>query len=143
LIKFYSTASDTSLIQPNPINKKLKMSFLIQRAPIRSQVLRGIRSSNAGIRSFTASSTRALKESDRHTDGLAEKNEHHKQDTIAKAKAGKGHWKPELASDSEEAVNADRAHKGETPEEMQKKTASHAEEKHKAGTSQHDGFGGN
>jgi len=119
------------------------MSFLISRAPIRSQVLRGVRSSNASIRSFTVSSARALKESDRHTEDLAEKNEHHKQDLLAKQKAGKGHWKPELASDSEEAVNADRAHKGETPEELAKKTSSHAEEKHKAGTSQHDGLGGN
>lgn len=31
-------------------------------------------------------------------------NEKHKQDQLAKQKEGKGHWKPELASDSEEAV---------------------------------------
>ncbi len=34
--------------------------------------------------------------------------ERHKQDSLAKQKAGKGHWKPELASDSEESVKADR-----------------------------------
>jgi hypothetical protein len=31
-------------------------------------------------------------------------NEHHKQDQLKKQKEGKGHWKPELASNSEEAV---------------------------------------
>lgn len=32
-------------------------------------------------------------------------NEKHKQDLLQKQKDGKGHWKPELASDSEEAVS--------------------------------------
>jgi hypothetical protein len=35
---------------------------------------------------------------------LAEQNEKHKQDLLNKQKEGKGHWKPELASNSEEAV---------------------------------------
>jgi hypothetical protein len=35
---------------------------------------------------------------------LAEQNEKHKQDQLKKQKDGNGHWKPELASDSEEAV---------------------------------------
>jgi hypothetical protein len=35
----------------------------------------------------------------------AELNERHKQDQLQKQKEGKGHWKPELASNSEEAVN--------------------------------------
>ena len=34
----------------------------------------------------------------------ASDNEKHKQDQLTKQKEGKGHWKPELASDSEEAV---------------------------------------
>ena len=34
----------------------------------------------------------------------ASENEKHKQDQLTKQKEGKGHWKPELASDSEEAV---------------------------------------
>ncbi|KAI9650643.1 hypothetical protein NHQ30_000663 [Ciborinia camelliae] len=34
----------------------------------------------------------------------AVENERHKQDQLAKQKEGKNHWKPELASDSEEAV---------------------------------------
>ena len=32
------------------------------------------------------------------------KYEEHKQDQLKKQKEGKGHWKPELASNSEEAV---------------------------------------
>ena len=36
---------------------------------------------------------------------LAALNEKHKQDQLQKQKEGKGHWKPELASDSEEAVS--------------------------------------
>jgi len=47
----------------------------------------------------------ALKESDRHNPDQAESNERHKQDQLQKQKEGKGHWKPELASDSEEAVS--------------------------------------
>jgi len=95
-------------------------------------------------RAFGTSSIRALKESDRDSPDLAEKNEKHKQDLIQKAKAGKGHWKPELASDSEEAVNADRHehgnHSKEGLEELQKRTAEHAEKKHKHGTSQDPGM---
>lgn len=58
-------------------------------------------------------------------------NEKHKDDALQKQKEGKGHWKPELASDSEEAVAADRHEGSESIEEMQKKTADHAEKKHK------------
>ena len=34
----------------------------------------------------------------------AENNDKHIKDGLQKQKDGKGHWKPELASDSEEAV---------------------------------------
>ncbi|ESZ96711.1 hypothetical protein SBOR_2904 [Sclerotinia borealis F-4128] len=54
-------------------------------------------------RTFASSSVRGLKESDRHNPEQAAENEHHKQDQLAKQKEGKNHWKPELASDSEEA----------------------------------------
>jgi len=37
-------------------------------------------------------------------DGRAEEAEHHKQDQLQKQKEGKGHWKDELASDSESIV---------------------------------------
>jgi hypothetical protein len=59
----------------------------------------------------------------------------HRDDAVQKAKNGKGHWKPELASDSEEAVAADRQehadHSKDGIKELQKKTEKHAEEKHK------------
>ncbi|TVY41326.1 hypothetical protein LSUB1_G001815 [Lachnellula subtilissima] len=91
-------------------------------------------------RAFTSSSMRALKESDRHNPDAAEANEKHKQDQLQKQKDGKGHWKPELASDSEEAITADRHEGHGSIEEMQKKTADHAEKKHKYGTSQDPGL---
>jgi len=80
-------------------------------------------------RAFTNTSVRALKEDDR--DNPAADNERHKQDLLEKQKSGKGHWKPELASNSEEAVAADRQAGDHSVEELQKKTAKHAEEKHK------------
>jgi len=87
-----------------------------------------------------SSGVRALKEDDRHRDDQGEENEKHKQDQLQKQKDGKGHWKPELASNSEEAVAADRHGSGDSIEEMQKKTADHAEKKHKHGTSQDTGM---
>ncbi|KAI0131143.1 hypothetical protein F4814DRAFT_157501 [Daldinia grandis] len=68
--------------------------------------------------------------------------EKHKQDLLAKHKEGKGHWKPELASDSEEAVKADR-HGGNGKEDvaaLQERTKRAAEETSKAGTSMRDGL---
>ncbi|KAH6679547.1 hypothetical protein B0J14DRAFT_649937 [Halenospora varia] len=85
----------------------------------------------ATIRPFSISSSRALKESDRHNPDQAEQNDKHIKDQLQKQKDGKGHWKPELASDSEEAVAADRQSGSDSIEEMQKKTAGHAEKKHK------------
>ncbi|KYG48055.1 hypothetical protein M433DRAFT_61932 [Acidomyces richmondensis BFW] len=35
----------------------------------------------------------------------AHEAEHHKQDQLRKQKEGKGHWTPELASDSESIVS--------------------------------------
>lgn len=74
----------------------------------------------------------------------AAENERHKQDLLKKQKEGKGHWKPELASDSEEAVAADRHehadHSEQGIKELQKKTEKHAQEKHKTGTSQSSGL---
>jgi len=88
-----------------------------------------------GIRPFTASSLRVLKETNSDRPDLANENEKHKQDQLKKQKEGKGHWKPELASDSEEAVAADRHEHDDHSEEgikgLQQKTAKHAEEKHK------------
>ncbi len=70
--------------------------------------------------------------------------EKHKQDMLAKQKQGKGHWKPELASDSEEAVKADRARGDGQPQEdiakLQERTKSTAEDTAKSGTSMRDGL---
>lgn len=49
----------------------------------------------------------------------AEKIESHKQDSVSKVKAGKGEWKPELASASEQSVQGDKSQM--TMEEMTKK----------------------
>jgi hypothetical protein len=47
----------------------------------------------------------------------------HKIESLKKQKEGKGHWKPELASDSEEAVKADRCGPLESADEaMRAKT---------------------
>ncbi|KAL8699781.1 MAG: hypothetical protein Q9201_005801 [Fulgogasparrea decipioides] len=44
---------------------------------------------------------------DDHDDRKA-KIDHHKDDQLNKQKEGKGHWKPELSSNSEAAIKADR-----------------------------------
>ncbi|KAK4133255.1 hypothetical protein BT67DRAFT_424155 [Trichocladium antarcticum] len=71
-------------------------------------------------------------------------NPHHKQDSLAKQEQGKGHWKPELASVSEESIKADRSGCVKTDEEtlkkLQEKTKWRAEETHKTGTSRCDGL---
>lgn len=65
----------------------------------------------------------------------------HKRDSLAKQKKGAGHWKPELASDSEEAVKADRASSGrEDISRLQERTKRSAEESSRSGTSVRDGM---
>jgi len=100
--------------------------------------------SSAPSRVFSVCGRWASKESDLGNPDGAEQSERHKQDLLKKQKEGKGHWKPELASDSEEAVTADRHvygnNKTETLEELQKRTVQHAEKKHKHGTSQDPGM---
>ncbi|KAI0424635.1 hypothetical protein F5Y09DRAFT_133744 [Xylaria sp. FL1042] len=65
--------------------------------------------------------------------------EKHKQDLLSKQKSGKGHWKPELASDSEAAVKADRTNH-EDVATLQNRTKATAEETSKTGTSMRDGL---
>jgi len=115
------------------------MSFLL-RTSSRFVAARPVIRTTIPSRTFTASSIKALKESDHSNPDTTEHNERHKQDQLQKQKDGKGHWKPELASNSEEAVAADRQSKGDSIEEMQKKTKDHAERKHKHGTSQVPGL---
>ncbi|EKD12276.1 hypothetical protein MBM_09597 [Drepanopeziza brunnea f. sp. 'multigermtubi' MB_m1] len=83
----------------------------------------------AAARPFSSTSFVALKESDRHMPNQAEHNEKHKQDQLQKQKEGKGQWKPELASDSEEALNAERHSGHGSIEELQKKSAEQAQKK--------------
>ncbi|KAF3766395.1 hypothetical protein M406DRAFT_256078 [Cryphonectria parasitica EP155] len=83
-------------------------------------------------RGFAVSSSRQLKESAETKD-----YDKHKQDSLAKQKSGKGHWKPELASDGEEAIKADRSPK-EDFAQMQERTKKHAEEQTAKGTSTKD-----
>ncbi|KUI67323.1 hypothetical protein VM1G_03298 [Cytospora mali] len=85
-------------------------------------------------RSFAVSSCNRIKES---SDADNHDYDKHKQDSLSKQKSGKGHWKPELASDGEEAVRADRTGH-EDISKLQERTKSHAEEKTKQGTSATD-----
>ncbi|KAM3065226.1 hypothetical protein ACMFMF_011351 [Clarireedia jacksonii] len=87
-------------------------------------------------RAFTNSSAMSLKEShDKSDPNLPNELEKHKHDQLSKQKQGTNHWKAELASNSEEAVAADRHehsdHSEEGIKELQRQTAKHAEEKHK------------
>ncbi|KAK8250494.1 hypothetical protein HDK77DRAFT_425331 [Phyllosticta capitalensis] len=62
----------------------------------------------------------AGKESTLNQEGRAEEAEAHKQDQLRKQKQGKGHWKDELASDSESAVKADRGEVDASSDTIQK-----------------------
>ncbi|TDZ32731.1 hypothetical protein C8035_v011765 [Colletotrichum spinosum] len=86
---------------------------------------------------FSTTRSVGLKETAGHAD--EEIHERHKQDSLSKQKQGKGHWKPELTSDSEEAVKADRTEHSD-PKTLQEKTKHAAEEASKAGTSTNDGL---
>jgi len=79
--------------------------------------------------SFTA----ALNETDRDRDNLHEEIDHHKNDQLQKQKDGKGHWKGELASQSEAAIKADREEinaSEETISKLQKETEQYAQKTH-------------
>ncbi|KAF5020248.1 hypothetical protein F66182_7726 [Fusarium sp. NRRL 66182] len=86
---------------------------------------------------FTTSARLGLKESSTQTNVDYDK---HKKDSLDKQKKGSGHWKPELASDSEEAVKADRSSTDPVKDiqNLQERTKKAAEETHKAGTSTRD-----
>ncbi|KAF2656524.1 hypothetical protein K491DRAFT_715287 [Lophiostoma macrostomum CBS 122681] len=74
----------------------------------------------------------AGKESALGDEGRSEEIENHKQDLLQKQKDGKGHWKEQLASDSESIVKADRGEvdaSAETIKKLQDETAKLAHEK--------------
>ncbi|KAL1879108.1 hypothetical protein VTK73DRAFT_7332 [Phialemonium thermophilum] len=97
----------------------------------------------AAGRSFSVSSSFALKES-MSKDPKPEEFDKHKQDSLSKQKQGKGHWKPELASESEESVKADRMGPKEAGDaamrRLQDRTKEAAEQTSKHGTSMSDGL---
>ncbi|KAG5974265.1 hypothetical protein E4U55_008242 [Claviceps digitariae] len=84
------------------------------RHAIRMHRLGAARLSPLGFRMrlSTTSPRLGLKESSSQTDVDYDK---HKKDSLAKQKKGEGQWKPELASDSEEAVRADKLSDEELP----------------------------
>ncbi|KAG5922529.1 hypothetical protein E4U42_005441 [Claviceps africana] len=108
--------------------------------PARNAIARGLGAARLpplGFRvRFSTSRGLGLKESSSQTDVDYDK---HKRDSLAKQKKGKGHWKPELASDSEEALKADQAAE-EDFQSLQERTKKAAEESRKAGTSPKDGL---
>ncbi|KAJ5474617.1 hypothetical protein N7475_004183 [Penicillium sp. IBT 31633x] len=82
------------------------MSFL---ASIRVSSRRAIRPSfPLSASTFHTSAARTLNENDRHREDLPNHYESHKQDVLKETKDGKGKWKSELASNSEQNVRADR-----------------------------------
>ncbi|KAJ1325111.1 hypothetical protein MN608_09821 [Microdochium nivale] len=98
-----------------------------------------VRQATVAPRAFTTSSV-ALKHKESADPSSSQYDpEKHKQDSLSKQKSGKGHWKPELASDSEEAVKADRSGK-EDMSKLQERTKAAAEESSKSGTSMRDGL---
>ncbi|OAR02525.1 hypothetical protein LLEC1_07448 [Akanthomyces lecanii] len=78
---------------------------------------------------FSSARVLSHKESSSTTDHDVEK---HKHDSLREQKDSAGQWKRELASDSEEAVRADRGN--ESVEQLQEKTKKLAEESKKSGT---------
>ncbi|GAB1313374.1 hypothetical protein MFIFM68171_03584 [Madurella fahalii] len=95
------------------------------------------------LRAFSQTTRLPLKES-ASSDPNPTDFDIHKQDSLAKQKKGQGHWKPELASVSEESVKADRMGPREAGEaamkRLQDQTKQSAEELRKHGTSMKDGL---
>lgn len=67
---------------------------------------------------FTPLTHYSLTANNQDRPGIEHEREKHKQDSVQKAKDGKGEWKEELASDSEETVAASKS--DHSMEEMQK-----------------------
>ncbi|KAI7218791.1 hypothetical protein KC333_g3381 [Hortaea werneckii] len=90
----------------------------------------------ATTRTFGTSRALAGKESALHQEGRAEEAEREKQEQLKEQREGKGHWKDELASDSESIVKADRNDMKNTQatiSELQKEAAKQAEKEKKEG----------
>ncbi|EON61219.1 hypothetical protein W97_00432 [Coniosporium apollinis CBS 100218] len=86
--------------------------------------------------SYQTSAVRfAGKESALNHDGRAEEVELQKQDLLKKQEEGKGHWKDELASDSESIIKADRGEidaSADTIKQLQEESVKLAEKTHQS-----------
>ncbi|KAJ5464080.1 hypothetical protein N7475_007215 [Penicillium sp. IBT 31633x] len=82
---------------------------------------------------FHTSAARTLNENDRHREDLPNHYESHKQDVLKETKDGKGKWKSELASTSEQNMTDRGEYDGEHPsfEAMQQETKHLSYETHK------------
>jgi len=104
------------------------MSYLARAsAPLRNTGRTVISRSIAGF--HTSSLRLALSEDHPHTEDRAENIDRHKADSLEKAKTGKGEWKPELASQSEQITKADKHNM--TMEELQKMSKDKGEKEQK------------
>lgn len=74
----------------------------------------------------TSSARAALSEDHIHRDDRHHDIDRHKADSVEKAKTGKGEWKPELASQSEQNTRSDKHDM--TMEQLQKLGAKRSEE---------------
>ncbi|KIW64399.1 hypothetical protein PV04_09334 [Phialophora macrospora] len=104
------------------------MSYLARTSgPLRNA---GRAFTSRSVAGFHTSSVRlALSEDHAHNEGRAEDIDRHKADSLDKAKTGRGEWKPELASQSEQITHASK--NDMTMEEMQKMTKEKAEKDRK------------
>jgi len=75
----------------------------------------------------TSSARRGLSEDHIHNEDRDKEIERHKGDSVEKAKTGRGEWKPELASQSEQALQGDKD--GVTMEQLQKMGEQKAKDK--------------
>ncbi|MCJ1365232.1 hypothetical protein MMC16_004353 [Acarospora aff. strigata] len=102
------------------------MSFLtrvaFRRAPVAVNASRGRMGLVANRRSnlHTTPVLAALSESDLGREDRDKEIDHHKEDQLQKQKEGKGHWKSELASNSEATVKADRGEVDASPDNIKK-----------------------
>ncbi|ORY64220.1 uncharacterized protein BCR38DRAFT_485357 [Pseudomassariella vexata] len=102
---------------------------------------RGAMCSRQSMTQRTIASSAILRHKESAIHNEEDHTEKHKQDLLKKHKDGKAHWKPELASDSEEAIKADRGGgEAEDHQKLQERTKHAANETSKSGTSMRDGL---
>ncbi|RVX67587.1 hypothetical protein B0A52_08116 [Exophiala mesophila] len=101
------------------------MSFVTRTLPPIRVAARSLPSRSATA-FHTSSVSKSLSEADRDHPEKAQTIDHHKSDSVEKAKTGKGEWKPELASASEQAISGDKNNM--TVEQMQKLGSKKSEE---------------